>query len=156
MKNEHKMSDGKRFLEFNLGDEAYVVELLKVREVITPPELTPIPKSPPYVCGLMNLRGIVLTVIDLRKKLGITPIKNQAESSVIIFELEENLVGAWVDTVSRVITVKEDQIKPVPDMDATVVTQNLSGVIKQQDRLALWLDVDKFISSIGHQSKKAA
>lgn len=151
-----KVTDGQRFLEFTLGEESYAVELIHVREVITPPDLTPIPKSPPHVCGLMNLRGLVLTVVDLRKKLSIQPGKDQSESSVIIFDLGDRLVGAQVDSIHRVIAVPPENIRPVPDAEATAVTQNLKGVIQNTETLTLWLDVQRLLASTPQTSSKAA
>lgn len=154
-KTEGSQETSKRFLEFRLGGEFYGVELLKVREVIPPPELTPIPKSPPHVCGLMNLRGLVLTVIDLRKRLGITPNKDTAENSIVIFDLGDRLIGAWVDSIVRVATAGSDVIRPVPDTENTAVTQFLAGVVQYDTRLMLWLDVDRLLGN-EHKPQKAA
>lgn len=145
--NNIKNELSQRFLEFQLGTEFYVIELLNVREVITPPELTPIPKAPSYVCGLMNLRGVVLTIIDLRKKLAITPMSNQQESAVIIIDLDGRLIGAWVDNICRVIDIKNEFIKNVPDTKNSNLTQYLKGVLQFSDKLALWLDVEKLLNS---------
>lgn len=153
--SENLKSEQQRFLEFQLGEESYAVELLKVREVITLPDLTPIPKSPPHVCGLMNLRGLVLTVIDLRKRLSITPSKDQSESAVIIFDLGDRLVGAYVDSICRVISVADEAIKPVPEAENTIVTQNLKSVLQFQNKLSLWLDVDKLLGGNAIHSKAA-
>ncbi|HLW56161.1 MAG TPA: chemotaxis protein CheW [Bacteriovoracaceae bacterium] len=130
--------DSKRFLEFALGKESYAIELLKVKEVITPPEMTPIPKAPSYVCGLMNLRGLVLTVIDLRKKLSITPSEDTSQNGVIIFDLGERLVGVVVDSIQRVLNVEEDNIKPVPDSDKN--NSYILGVLQQESKLVMWID----------------
>lgn len=132
-------TDTKRFLEFNLGGESYAVELLKVKEVITPPEMTPIPKAPAYVCGLMNLRGLVLTVIDLRKKLGIVPDKDSSQNGVIIFDLGERLVGVMVDSIQKVLNIHQEQIKDVPDSEGPGAAYFL-GVLQQEEKLSMWLD----------------
>jgi purine-binding chemotaxis protein CheW len=154
--NEIKSEQAMRFLEFQLGEESYAVELLKVREVITPPELTPLPKAPNYVCGLMNLRGQVLTVLDLRKRLGIHELKNQTESAVIIFDLGERLIGGWVDMIHRVVVVQPGIIRPVPEVENNQITQNLSGIIELQNKLTFWLNVNKLLGSIPQHSPKAA
>lgn len=154
--SETKITDGQRFLEFSLGTESYAVELLHVREVITPPELTPIPKSPAHVLGLMNLRGLVLTVVDLRKKLNIQPGQDQTQSSVIIFDLGDRLLGGQVDSIHRVVAVPNESIRPVPEAESSVVTQNLKGVIQGSDKLTLWLDVQRLLSSTPQTQTKAA
>lgn len=152
--DEQHLTDTKRFLEFNLGGESYAVELLKVKEVITPPEMTPIPKAPAYVCGLMNLRGLVLTVIDLRKKLGITPHKDSSQNGVIIFDLGERLVGVMVDSIQKVLNMSQQQIKPVPDSEGPTANYFL-GVLQQEEKLSMWLDPDFLLEST-HEHKKAS
>jgi purine-binding chemotaxis protein CheW len=149
---ERFQSDTKRFLEFNLGSESYAVELSKVKEVITLPELTPIPKSPPYVCGLMNLRGLVLTVIDLRKKLGITPIKDTSQNGVIIFDLGERLVGVMVDSIQKVLNMSPEQIKPVPESE-NESSAYIIGILQQEKRLSMWLDPAFLLESINDLKK---
>lgn len=147
-------SDTKRFLEFHLGEESYAVELLKVKEVITPPETTPIPKTPSYVCGLMNLRGLVLTVIDLRKKLGIIPGKDTSQNGVIIFDLGERLVGVMVDSIQKVLTVQDSEIKPLPDEEAGLSVY-FRGILQQGDKLSMWLDPDTLLEN-NNENKKTA
>lgn len=132
-------SDTRRYLEFYLGGESYAVELLKVKEVITPPDMTPIPKSPAYVCGLMNLRGLVLTVIDLRKKLGITPEKDASQNAVIIFDLGERMVGVVVDSIQKVLNLPESAIKDIPDAEGQS-KEHLLGILQNDSRLIMWID----------------
>lgn len=142
--DKNKSSDSRRYLEFYLGKESYAVSLLKVKEVITPPEITPIPKSPAYVCGLINLRGLVLTVIDLRKKLGIVPTKD-SQTAVIIFDLDDRMVGVVVDSIQKVLNVSEDCIKPVPDQDSGM--SHLLGILQHDNILTMWLDPNTILES---------
>lgn len=151
--DQNKIGNTKRFLEFKLGNESYAVELLKVREVITPPDMTPIPKAPAYVCGLMNLRGLVLTVIDLRKKLGITPHKDAAENGVIIFDLGEKMVGVMVDSIQKVLNISYEHIKPVPDDEGKGASYFL-GVLQNEEKISMWLD-PQFLSEVSEQRKIA-
>jgi purine-binding chemotaxis protein CheW len=134
---KNRTTNSKRFLEFSLGTESYAVELLKVKEVITPPEMRPIPQAPAYVCGMMNLRGLVLTVVDLRKRLNITPDKDQSQMAVIIFDLQDRLVGAVVDSIHKVLNVDTVNIKPLPGSDTSA---HLLGVIQQDEKLSVWID----------------
>lgn len=134
-----KTVETRRYLEFMLGGESYAVELLKVKEVITPPEMTPIPKAPAYVCGLMNLRGLVLTVVDLRKKLGITPVAEKQHNAVIIFDLGDRWVGAVVDSIQRVLNVSTENTKPVPD-EGHDKGVHLLGILQHDQKLSLWID----------------
>lgn len=153
--NDNKaQTDTKRFLEFNLGGESYAVELLLVKEVITLPEMTTIPKAPNYVCGLMNLRGLVLTVIDLRKKLGITPDKDSSQNGVIIFDLGERLVGAVVDSIQKVLTISQEKIKPLPENEGRTNGQFL-GILQHEDKLCMWIDPHALLDG-GNESLKAS
>lgn len=147
-------SDTKRFLEFNLGGENYAVELLLVKEVITPPEMTPIPKAPPYVCGLMNLRGLVLTVVDLRKKLGITPDKDSSQNGVIIFDLGDRLVGVVVDSIQKVLNISGGNIKPIPEAEGRTNPQFL-GILQHENKLCMWIDPYALLD-IQNENLKAA
>lgn len=131
--------DSMRFLEFYLGGESYAVELLKVKEVITPPKLTPIPEAPSYVSGLINLRDLVIGVIDLRKKLGITPDKDTRQTAVIIFDLEGGVVGVIVDSIQGVINITKEGIKPIPDAEGKS-SAHLMGILQQEKKLSIWLD----------------
>jgi purine-binding chemotaxis protein CheW len=153
---EKKNLNEQRYLEFQLGQESYAVELLLVKEVITPPECTSIPKAPAYVCGLMNLRGLVLTVVDLRKKLAVKPIEDQRESAVIIFDLEERLVGAWVDQIHRVISIRPEQIQAVPPTDNAFVAQHLEGIMQNNQKLIMWMNIKKLLESAPQAPAKVA
>lgn len=144
--DKSKNSDSRRFLEFYLGKESYAVGLLKVKEVITQPEVTPIPKSPAYVCGLINLRGLVLTVIDLRKKLGIQPSADTSQTAVIIFDLEDRMIGVVVDSIQKVLNVSEDCIKPVPDLEGQSMS-HLLGILHHDEVLTMWLDPNLLLES---------
>lgn len=138
-------SETKRFLEFNLGGESYAVELLKVKEVITPPVVTPIPKSPAHICGLMNLRGLILTVVDLRKKMGITPGKDLSENGVIIFDLGDRFVGVVVDSIQKVLNISTGNIKPVPENQSN--DSHILGILQQDTRLCMWIDPHQLLDS---------
>lgn len=145
-KKENDLVDNsKRFLEFMLGKESYAIELLKVKEVITPPEMTSIPKSPPHICGLMNLRGLVMTVIDLRKKLGIVPDEDTSQNGVIIIDLGDRFVGVKVDSIQRVLNVNQDRMKPVPESDKN--NSYILGVIQNEAKLVMWIDPAILIGS---------
>lgn len=149
-----KTTDIRRYLEFILGGESYAVELLRVKEVLPPPEMTPIPKAQPYVCGLMNLRGLVLTVIDLRKKLAITPSKDTTQNAVIIFDLGDRMVGVVVDSIQKVINLPDDAIKPVPDAEGHA-SEHVLGILQHDARLTLWLDPKSLLDGTSKNLKAA-
>lgn len=144
--SKQHISSADRYLEFCLGGESYAVELLKVKEVTTVLEITPIPKSEKYVCGLMNLRGLVLTVIDLRMKLGIVPDSDNSQNAIIIFDLENRLVGVKVDSIQKVLNVNSENLKPVPDED---IQQNghLLGVLQNEQKITMLINLNTLFTS---------
>lgn len=151
MKVEEKNAENDRFLRFSLGEEEYAVPLLRVREVIAMPEVTPIPQTPSYFLGIMNLRGQVITILDLRTKLGIKPL-NGPEVSVIICDLGSLCVGVVVDSINSVISPKKEEIAEKPDLRANKSVEYITGVYRKEKGLVLLLDVAKVLSFEDHQS----
>lgn len=137
---------GQRYLRFSLGVEEFAIPLLSVREVIAPPEVTPIPQTPNYFVGIMNLRGQVITVLDLRTKLGIKPLDN-AEKSVIIVDLGALCIGVTVDSVNAVLSPKSDEISGRPDLPQNNSSQYISGVYRSDRGLVLMLDISRVLNA---------
>jgi purine-binding chemotaxis protein CheW len=132
-----------RYLEFSLGKLDYAIPLLTVREVITVPDTTVIPKSPAFFLGIMNLRGQIISVVDLRKKLGITDKKEEIEEAVIILELGEMNIGVVVDSINRVLTFKASEIVPAPEVDLLIKADYVGGVYRKENALTIILEVNK-------------
>lgn len=139
------MNQSDRYLCFNLGREEFAIPLLTVKEVIGMPELTPIPQMPSHFLGMMNLRGNVITVMDLRLKVGIKPQPSE-EQTVVILEMGELNLGCLVDCVNSVLSLSEDQILPRPHMEANRASQSITGVIKKEEKLILLMDINKALS----------
>lgn len=146
-----------RYLEFDLGNEQYAFHLLLVREVIPVPETTPVPKAPSYFKGIMNLRGHVISVVDLRQKLGVTP-KEDREEAVIIVDIEGAHIGAIVDSINRVLSFSKDQISEVPDIESQVNGKFIQGVFQKESSLTVLLDIEKVLDAdqIRKMKKQAA
>lgn len=153
--NKKYQNNTTRYLEFHLGAESYAVELLTVKEVITIPELTPIPKSAAHVSGIMNLRGQVITVIDLRKKLGIPAAQDNSQCGVIIFDLKDKCLGVMVDSIHKVLTISAENVKQIPDGDGANSHYYL-GVLQHDSKLTMWLDPFVLLEPKLHEVKKAA
>lgn len=145
MNIEKSLPETKSYLEFSLGDGSYAVNLLKVREVIPVPEMTPIPKAPAHVCGLMNLRGQIIPVIDLRKMMGIIPSKDKTQMGVIIFDLGDHFAGVIVDCIQKVLNVNQECISPVPENESK---DYYLGIINVDGRLCIWLEPNKLLNDI--------
>ena len=134
-----------RFLCFSLGAEEYAIPLLVVREVIAMPEYTPVPYTPTYFLGIMNLRGQVISVMDLRQKLGLTP-KSDAETTVIICDLNGIALGVVVDSVNTVVSPTPEEISPKPEIQSNQPTDYIKGVYRKEKRLILFLDLAKSLN----------
>lgn len=134
-----------RFLNFSLGEEEFAIPLLSVKEVIAVPETTPIPHTPPHFLGIMNLRGQVISVIDLRKKFSINS-KNTEETSVIILDLKSQFLGVVVDSVTSVLSIKNSEVLEKPMIESSKSTEYITGVFRKNDHLVLLLDIYKTLS----------
>ncbi|MBX2986844.1 MAG: purine-binding chemotaxis protein CheW [Bdellovibrionaceae bacterium] len=155
------MNDLNRYLCLELGGESFAIPLLSVREVIARPDTTPVPQMPSAFLGIINLRGQVLSVLDLRLKLSIKP-KDSEESAVIILDLEGYRMGVLVDRVNSVLPMNPEEISANPMEHATGKTQHITGVFRHDEKLILLLDVWKALSGeeratvTQQQAKKAA
>lgn len=132
-----------RFLEFSLGQEDYAIPLLMVKEVISIPETTPIPKAPKHFIGLMNLRGQVISIVDLRNKLSIKPKEEVADSAVIIVDFQGINIGVIVDSINRVLAFSIGDIQEMPEVNSQVKSDYIRGVYKKEDGLTILLDLAK-------------
>lgn len=154
------MIDNTRFLCFTLGKEEYSIPLLSIKEVIGLPEVTPIPQSPPHFMGIMNLRGQVISVMDLRQKLSIKS-PNTEETSVIILDLGDYNLGVVVDKVNSVQMLNQEDISEKPIVESNKAHDYITGVFRKEDKLILLLDIAKALSvedrtTVSKNSKKAA
>lgn len=138
-------TSGDRYLCFSLGKEEYAVPLLSVKEVIGMPEVTPVPFTPTHFKGIMNLRGQVISILDLRTKLGIKPLE-KGETSVIICDLSGSSLGVIVDSVNSVFHPEPDQVSEKPNLDGAKNAEFIQSVFRRDKQLILLLDVDRALS----------
>ena len=147
MSLEVSYSEGTRLITFILGEEKYGLNILKVRELISFPEgLTRIPGVPDYIIGMLNLRGLVIPVMDLRAKFKMSGEERHEFSVIIIVEVENKHIGITVDSVSDVIFVKEDDIQETTELAVNVDTKFIKGVAKTKDEMVILLDIDFLLS----------
>lgn len=144
-KENESTTEASRFLIFSLHNEQYAVPLLKVKEVIALTETTPVPYSPSYFKGIMNLRGQVISVIDLRLKLKMPKQDASAETAIIILDLFPLSLGVIVDSVESVLAVDQKEIQPPPEVGGSNTTY-IRGVTKKDKKLILILDIEKTLS----------
>ncbi len=132
-------------LTFDLAGEEYGVEILAVREIRGWSRVTRIPQTPAYLLGVLNLRGAIVPIMDLRLRFGLERESYGDSTVVIIVALGERLFGIVVDAVSDVIDIDPASVKPVPDMGAVVDTRYLKGLATHVERMVMLLDVEKLM-----------
>jgi len=142
------MNDGVfEALAFKLGNEEYGIKILKVQEIRGYESVTRIASAPEHVKGVVNLRGTIVPIVDMRIKFNLgTPTYNQF-TVVIILNIQDRVVGMVVDSVSDVISLTADQIKPAPDMGGALNTDYLIGLGTVDERMIILVDIDRLMSS---------
>ncbi len=137
---------GGKFLTFFLAGEEYGLEILKVQEIIGMMDITPVPRSPDHIRGVINLRGKVIPIVDLRLRFGMTAAERTAETCIIVVEANRIQTGIVVDQVSEVLDIPQDNIEDAPAFGADVQTDYILGIGKAQGRVRLLLDIDRVLS----------
>jgi purine-binding chemotaxis protein CheW len=142
----NETNNSERFLVFSLRDQDYAIPLLNVKEVIAIPEITPIPYSPSHFKGIMNLRGQIISVIDLRLKFKFPPSDQTQETAIIILDLDSVFFGVIVDTIDCVLAVESADLRPSPDIDNQTRHDCITGVTQKGEKLVLVLDIHRTLS----------
>ncbi|MBI5213042.1 MAG: chemotaxis protein CheW [Nitrospirae bacterium] len=143
-----KASGGGEILQlvtFTLGSEEYAVDILKVQEINRMKEITRVPNSPAYVEGVINLRGKVIPVVNIRKKFGLPEKENDEQSRIMIIDIQGITMGLVVDSVSEVLRVPSNIVEPTPPMASNISTEFIRGIAKLEDRLIILLDMDRLL-----------
>lgn len=138
-------ADGSQFLTFRLADEEYGLEILRVQEIKGYSRVTPLPNTPPEVKGVMNLRGTVVPIIDLRARFGLEGAEYNQFTVIIVVTVGSKVVGLVVDAVSDVLNVAPTDLVPTPDMGSGVDTSFMTGMARTGDRLVTLLNIDRLI-----------
>jgi purine-binding chemotaxis protein CheW len=140
-------SAGGKFLTFFLAGEEYGIEILSVHEIICMMPITSVPGTPDYICGIINLRGKIIPVVDLRSKFGMESTAQTAETCIIVVHVQGVEVGIVVDRVSEVINIAAGDIEPPPSFGKDVNTEFILGIGKSQAKVKILLNIDRVISS---------
>ncbi|MBE9504258.1 MAG: chemotaxis protein CheW [Proteobacteria bacterium] len=136
-----------QLVNFNLGKEEFAVDILKIQEINRVVEITRVPKSPDFVEGVINLRGKVIPIIDLRKRFGLEVTGLTKETRIIVVDIDNKVVGLIVDAVSEVLRLPVGTVEPPPPMVAGIDSEYIYGVGKLEDRLLILLDINKFLTT---------
>jgi purine-binding chemotaxis protein CheW len=155
-------TESSQYLTFKLDQELYAVDIAKVREVLELTTLTKVPRTPDFMRGVINLRGSVVPVVDMRLKLGLTHTEKTVDTCVIITEVEidgeKTVLGALADSVQEVIELDAGQIMPPPRMGTRIDTGVIRGMGKRDDQFLIILDIDRVftVAEVHAVTQKAA
>jgi purine-binding chemotaxis protein CheW len=138
---------GREYLAFTLGKEEYGLDILKVQEIRGYEAVTRVANAPEFVKGVVNLRGIIVPIVDMRIKFKLGEPTYDQFTVVIILNIAGRVVGMVVDSVSDVITLTPDQVKPAPDMGSALNTDYLVGLGTLDERMLILIDIDRLMSS---------
>jgi len=132
---------------FRLDNETYGINVMQVQEVLRVTEIAPVPGSPNYVLGIINLRGNVVTVIDTRQRFGIVPRDMDDSTRIVIIEVNKQVVGILVDSVAEVVDLRASEIETAPNVGSDESSKYIQGVSSREEELLILIDLNKFLSS---------
>ncbi|NCC24472.1 MAG: chemotaxis protein CheW [Deltaproteobacteria bacterium] len=149
MHEEKKRQDAEllQLVTFSIGEEEFGVEILKVQEIIRMLEITKVPRAPEFVEGVINLRGKVIPILDLRKRFGLLSKDHDKNTRIIVIEINSMIVGFVVDSVSEVLRIPANTVEPPPPVVSGLDSEYISGVGKLEDRLLILLDLNRLLSN---------
>jgi len=136
-----------KYLTFVIDKEVYGVEILKVREIVAMMHISKVPLVPHYVKGVINLRGKVITVVDMREKLGMEPIEYNVHTTIIIIDIENLSIGFIVDETKEVLKLSKDELMPPPKFGTSIDTSFLKAMVKITDeQMVMMVDLEKLFN----------
>ncbi|MBP6850777.1 MAG: chemotaxis protein CheW [Rhodoferax sp.] len=137
----------REFLAFKLGAEEYGIDILRVQEIRSYEEPTRIANAPPFVKGVVNLRGVIVPIIDMRLKFNLANASYDAFTVVIVLNIRSRVVGMVVDAVSDVITLTPEQLRPVPEFNSTIASDHILAIGAVEERMLILVDIEKLMTS---------
>lgn len=140
-----RTTDDSQFLTFNLGEELYGVDIHRVQEIKGYTAVTKIPNTSPHIKGVLNLRGTIVPIVELRTKFGMPTIEYTTFTVIVVVVVQDKVMGLVVDSVSDVLNIDKKHIQPPPQFGAKVDVSFMSGIGKSGDRLVALLDMDQLL-----------
>lgn len=137
----------REYLTFTLGSEEYAIDILKVQEIRSYESPTLIANAPPFIKGVINLRGNIVPIVDLRIKFNLGRIEYTPFTVVVILNVARRVIGVVVDSVSDVISLKSSQIRPAPDFSGTFDTRYIVGLATEEGRMMIVADIEQLMAS---------
>jgi len=145
------ITDTRQYLTFRLGNETFAIDVAKVREVLDLTSITAIPRTPDFMSGVINLRGTVVPVVDLRLCFGMSRTESTRSTCIVVVEVmlddESTVIGALADSVEEVIDLEPEQIQPAPHIGTQIRTDFIRGMGKRDAQFIMILDIDRVFSS---------
>jgi purine-binding chemotaxis protein CheW len=146
-----EITETRQYLTFKLGNEVFATEVAKVREVLDFTTITEIPRTPEFMSGVINLRGSVVPVVDLRLCLEMSKTEKTRNTCIVVVEVlmdnESTVIGALADSVEEVIDLEPDQIQPAPKIGTHIRTDFIKGMGKRENQFVMILDIDRVFSA---------
>lgn len=141
----------RQYLTFKLGEEVFALDVSQVREILDYIKITKVPQTPEYMCGVINLRGSVVPVIDMRLKFGLAKIEATVNTCIVVVEVnienEKTVLGVLVDSVQEVFELEPEDIEAPPKIGTHLKTEFIKGMGKRDDKFIIILDIDKIFSA---------
>ena len=135
------MNKNSQMVSFRIGKEIFGVPITMVQEIVRVPEITPVPDMPSFIKGVINLRGKIVSVIDLGKRLKLDCAPLSRSSRILVLEVEKKIIGLLVDAVTQIIKVPPEAVEPPPEIVSSIAAEYLMGVGKLPDKLVILLDL---------------
>ena len=148
-------TDGSQYLTFQLGDELYGVDILRVQEIKGYTTVTKIPNTPPHIKGVLNLRGTIVPIVELRTKFGMPTIDYTMFTVIVVVVVRDRIMGLVVDSVSDVLNINKKDIQAPPEFGAKVDVSVLIGIGKSSDKLVALLNIDRLLTEDEQQQEPA-
>jgi purine-binding chemotaxis protein CheW len=143
---EKVVKSEKQLVVFNLGEESYAIDINMVREIIQMQSITRVPGTPHSVEGVINLRGAVIPIVDLRKKFKLNKVSKDKDTRIVVVSCKGQDVGVIVDSVAEVLRIPVDSIEPSSSVFSEEHLEHLQGIVKLENRLVILLDMDQVLS----------
>lgn len=136
---------GRELISFRIGDQEFCVDIMEVREIRGWTPATALPQAPPFVRGVINLRGAVLPIVDLGARLGLGTADPTARHVIIVAQVQNQIVGLLVDAVSDILTVTDEEIQPTPDVASEMVRNFVRGLLAIEGRMVSFISLDRVL-----------
>ena len=135
-----------QLVSFNVGTEEFGVDILKVQEINRMVDITRVPRSPEFVEGIINLRGKVIPIIDIRKRFNMELSEHDKNTRIVVVDIDGQIMGMVVNSVSEVLRIPASTIEPPPEVVSSIESEYIRGVAKLDDRLLIYLDLSKILT----------